>query len=286
MALIWIPNLSEGRNAGVIRALVGAVSAEGAVVLDVHSDADHNRSVITATGPREDLVSAAAALADGAAELIDLTEHQGTHPRIGALDVSPFVPHETSMGEAVDTARLAAEAIHQRTGLPVYLYGEAATRAETRNLPDLRRGGLEGLAARAAEGLAPDAGPATIDRAKGVVCVGARGPLIAFNVWLAAPVEAAKQIAASVRGPAVRALGMEMSDGSAQVSMNLIDPPTMGIDGIFDVVRRAADHHGVEVTATEIVGLVEERFLPNPNAQAARLLREPGRSLESELAKS
>ena len=114
----------------------------------------------------------------------------------------------------------------------------------------------------------------------------ARGPLIAFNIWIAGPVEVAKEIAQAVRGPSVRALGMEMTGGVSQVSMNLVDPRTVGIDEVFASVRELSARAGVEIASTEIVGLVPERFLPDPDAQAARLLREPGRSLESELAKS
>jgi glutamate formiminotransferase len=283
MSIVWIPNVSEGRDPEVIDALVEAASPAGARVLDVHSDAAHHRTVITATAAPDVLVDAATALARRAAELVDLRTHEGSHPRVGALDVCPFVPHEGEMDDAVGVARNAARAIADRAGLPVYLYGAASERGL--ELPDVRRGGLDALARRAAGELPPDMGRTAIDPARGVVCVGARGPLIAFNVWLDASLEAARTIARAIRGPAVRALGLQM-DRHAQVSMNLIDPGVAGIDEVFHRIQNEAGPLGARVSATEIVGLVPARFLPDPDAEAARLLREPGRSLESELAKS
>jgi glutamate formiminotransferase len=286
MSVIWIPNVSEGRDPGTLETLVEAVTSAGVRVLDVHIDPVHNRSVITATGEAEQLVLAAASLAGSAATAIDLQTQTGTHPRLGALDVSPFVPHDDDMRVAIDAARAAAHAIYDRTGIPVYLYGEAAEREETRELPDLRKGGLAALVRRAEAGLPPDVGSPRIDPGRGVVCVGARGPLIAFNVWIEAPVEVARAIARAIRGPAVRALGMDMGGGVAQVSMNLIDPARTGIDEVYGRVAAEAASAGAAIASTELVGLVSARFLPNPNAEAARLLREPGRSLESELAGS
>lgn len=285
MSVIWIPNVSEGRNERVIGGLVDAVSGEGVRVLDVHSDVSHNRSVITATGNDDALVAGAVALAHRAKELIDLRRHHGTHPRVGVLDVCPFVPSDVMMSVAVQIARTCAEGIAHEAQIPVYLYGEAAQRPETRSLPDIRRRGLEALIQRA-DDLPPDAGPREIDPRTGVVCVGARGPLIAFNVWLDASLDTARGVARIVRSASVRALGMQMDSGETQVSMNLIDPERTGIDDVVSQIEGSlADREG-RIVATEIVGLVPERFLPNPDAKAARLLREPGRSLESELAKS
>ena len=281
MSVIWIPNVSEGRDPGVIGALVEAVAGEGVRVLDLHSDGHHHRSVITATGEREGLVRASASLAERASQLIDLRSHEGEHPRVGALDVCPFVPHGSGMDIAVEVAVTAARAINDRTGIPVYLYGEASERHL--QLPDIRRGGLKALAERIDE-LPPDHGGEPIDPARGVVCVGARGPLIAFNVWLDGGLDAARSIARAIRGPVVRALGMQIGS-QTQVSMNLVDPAQVGIDEVFDRIEIEARSSGASVSATEIVGLVPERFLPSPDAKAARLLREPGRSLESELAK-
>jgi glutamate formiminotransferase len=288
MPLLGIPNVSEGRRTLVVRQLSDAVSAAGAVVLDVHSDAVHNRSVITSTGATEDLVAAMTALADLARHSIDLERHDGVHPRLGALDVCPIVPHGTEMEEAITVARGVAESIGE-LGIPVFLYGEAALRVATKELPDLRRGGLEALIERL-DDLPPDAGPNRIDTGTGVVCVGARGPLIAFNVWLRAPLPEARRIAEEIRAtaggpPALRALGLRIDDlPTSQIAMNLTDPGTTGIDEAFEAVRVKAARMKLEITGTEIVGLVPERFLPDPDAQAARLLLAPGRSLESAIA--
>ena len=188
------------------------------------------------------------------------------------------------MEDAVTIARATALSIAQVAGTPVYLYAEAATRPEVKELPDLRRGGLEGLVERARSGLHPDRGPREIDLRRGVVCVGARGPLIAFNVWLETDGDAAQRIAAGVRAPGrLRALGLSLGPDTSQVSMNLVQPDALGIDEAFDRVEASSRAQGVRVLRTEIVGLVPERFLPSPDAQAARLLIEPGRSVESVL---
>jgi len=291
MALLAIPNVSEGRDRLMVEHLGACITARGAHILDIHADARHNRAVFTTTGEPHDLVAGMVALAVQAKDSLDLTSQRGVHPRVGVLDVCPFVPHEGSIDEAVVTAQSAASSIAIEAGLPVYLYGAAATRGSARELPALRRGGLSGLMRRASEGLAPDFGPDEIDERFGVVCVGARDVLIAFNVWLRADDEVAKEIAARVRTtgggpPGIRALGVPMGDGLSQVTMNLIEPAVTGIDEAFEVVAAGAAERGAEVTATEIVGLVPERFLPDPDATAARLLREPGRSLESVLGGS
>jgi glutamate formiminotransferase len=288
VTLIAIPNVSAGRDAEVVAELTSVVS-RAAYLLDVHSDADHDRTVFTVSGRSGELTAAMAALATAAAGTIDLTLQRGAHPRTGCLDVCPFVPHGTGMDEAIATAHDAARAIARDASLPVYLYGRAARRPEAVVLPELRRGGLEALAQRARSELPPDEGPAAIDPKAGVVCVGARDVLIAFNVWIDAGVEAAREIASSVRSeagglPGIRALGLWLGSRSlSQVSMNLVDPPTTGIDSAYDAVEREAIAAGVDIVATEIVGLVPERFMPDPDAQAARLLVKPGRSLESAL---
>lgn len=229
------------------------------------------------------------ALAVAAKSSLDLTVQEGVHPRLGVLDVLPFVPHDgEEMSVAIGCAREAAAAIATDAGLPVYLYGAAVEREAARDLPALRRGGLEGLIRRAREGLRPDFGPEVIDPRHGVVCVGARNVLIAFNIWLGASEDVARRIAAGIRTsgggpPGIRALGVPMGDGLSQVTMNLIDPAVTGIDRAFELIAGAATKAGVEITATEIVGLVPERYLPDPDATAARLLMKPGRSLESVL---
>ena len=276
--LLAVPNVSEGRDVEAVTRLAGSVRDAGARVLDVHSDPAHNRTVLTVWGRPAELVAASAALAR-AASTLDLTRHDGVHPRLGVLDVCPFVIDDAPAEAVVETARAAGRAIAESAGLPVYLYGAAALRPELEPLPDLRR--------RACE-LPPDLGPRTIDPRRGVVCVGARGPLIAFNVWLRADQGAARRIASRVRAElgdaGVRALGLDVGGGFAQVSMNLTDPARAGIDVAFDSVASLAASEGVTVHATELVGLPPERFMPDPDAEAARLLLEPGRSLELVLA--
>ncbi|MEA2435011.1 MAG: glutamate formiminotransferase / 5-formyltetrahydrofolate cyclo-ligase [Actinomycetota bacterium] len=283
MSLIAVPNVSEGRDAGFIVRCHEALVEAGARVLDVHADTTHNRSVYTISSDAPRLANSLAALAEVAAS-IDLTVQEGVHPRLGGLDVCPIVPLKEDMTDVVEMARWAGGAIHNKTGLPIYFYGEAARRAETVELPALRNGGLERLMRRARTELPPDLGGREIDPRKGVVCVGARGPLIAFNVWLKAPKQMAISIANTVRAPNVRSLGFEIDADISQVSMNLTDPAKVGIDTAFGQVARVAERMGAAVVATEIVGLVEERFLPAPDARAARLLLQPSRSLESALA--
>jgi glutamate formiminotransferase len=282
--LVAVPNISEGRNERFVNDVVAHIEATGAGVIDVHSDARHNRSVLTIVAPNDSIVSPLVSLALRCRD-IDLDRHEGAHPRLGGLDVCPVVPFRTSMGKAVAEARSAAGAIAEACGLPVYLYGEAALREATRELPDLRRGGLAGLIARSA-GLPPDFGPEAINPSTGVVCVGARGPLIAFNVWLEATGDVAREIAEVVREKSsglagLRALGIDLGGGTSQVSMNLTKPEETGIDRAFHVVSEVASSHGVTISKTEIVGLIEERFVPDPKKEAARLLLQPGRTLES-----
>jgi glutamate formiminotransferase len=283
MSLLAIPNVSEGADRGVIDALRGALSSSGSRVLDVHSDPIHDRSVFTVAGSADQLVEGLTSLASLAAQTIDLTKHLGVHPRLGALDVCPLVPSSGSMTEAIETARLTGRAIGERAGLPVYLYGAAATRQENEELPALRRGGLEGLMSRSREGLIPDFGPRKIEPTSGVVCVGARDVLIAFNVWVEGALDVLADVARKTREQGlVRALGLRLDAGRGQISMNLIEPDLLGIDGAFSRVESLAGEVGLRIVGTEIVGLVPERFLPDPDAKAARLLIAPGRSLESQ----
>ena len=283
MTLLAVPNVSEGRDASLIEQLTQAAQVGSVRLLDLHTDAVHNRSVLTLTGEPDDLVEGCVSLAEACRERIDLTEQSGVHPRLGALDVCPFVPHNDTMEPAVSAATAAGAGIGERLGIPVYLYGTAATREEARDLPELRRGGLESLQQRALSDLPPDAGPARFDPRCGVVCVGARGPLIAFNVWIESEVATARSIAARLRSSSVRALGLQIEEGTCQVSMNLIDPKVTGMEVAFAQVSEAAQEMDVAITATEIVGLVEERFLPSPDATVTRLLLQPGHSLEASL---
>ncbi|MFN2594937.1 MAG: glutamate formimidoyltransferase [Actinomycetota bacterium] len=290
MRFVAVPNVSEGRDPGLISRLASA--AHPARVLDVHSDRDHNRTVLTLTGTDGELVEGCAELATASLE-IDLTQQEGAHPRLGVLDVCPIVPIDEPTHERLDEAarvatRLGAE-IARIAGLPVYLYGAASRRPETDSLPVLRTGGLERLRQRSREGLGPDFGPHDFVDRSGVACIGARGPLIAFNVMLDCDVTTARAVASHVRtgggGPhGLRALGLWLSSrGLAQVSMNLIDPQVTGIETAFDVVASEARSRGARVVATELVGLPPERFMPGAKSEAARILIEPGRSLEEAL---
>ena len=288
MDLIAIPNVSEGREPSRVEGFSAALTSHGAAVLDVHMDGAHNRAVLTATATMKSLPGALAALAVAARRSLDLTRQTGIHPRVGVLDVCPLVPHAGTMADAIQTAGATAAAIAERASLPVYLYGHASRRDGTRELPDLRKGGLGGLMRRAQNGLVPDFGPAEIDPRYGVVCVGAREVLIAFNVWLRGTEEDARTVASRIRTagggrPGIRALGVELGGEMAQVAMNLTEPAVTGIDDAFALVAAAAADLGATAHATEIVGLVPRRFLPAADGEAARLLLKPGRSLESVL---
>ena len=282
MPLLTIPNVSTS-SASELERLIDVAAEAGARRLDVHSDPEHGRSVVTFTGSPDGLVEAMSVFAIEAATSIDLTLHSGRHPRVGAVDVCPFVPHEIEMDRAVQAARRTGTLVGA-AGIPVFYYGGASDTG--RSLPEIRKGGLDGLLARVGAGERADEGPADIDPHRGVVCIGARGPLIAFNVWIDRSVEVAGRIAAAIRGSnsAIRALGLDVrAHGVSQVSMNLIEPGATGIDDAFDLVEEAGVAFDARPVATELVGLVADRFLPNPDATAARLLIEPGRSLESAL---
>lgn len=289
MTLIAVPNISDGRDLETIRAVVSAAGSGASSVLDVHTDAVHNRSVITLTASASSLAQAVARLASEVVARIDLRRHEGAHPRTGALDVCPVVPHEAPIEEAVAAAHSLGAAIHDRTGVSIYFYGHAALRPGGLELPEVRRGGLDALARRARGDLGPDLGSVEVNPATGVVCVGARYPLIAFNVWLRSSIDQARAAATSVREatggpPGIRAFGLRVDDRLTQVSMNLVDPATTGVDAAFAAVERAAEGVGAMVVATELVGLVPARFMPDPHKEAARLLIEPGRTLEAALA--
>lgn len=287
MPLIAIPNISEGRDRPLIQVLAGAVTEAGTRLLDLHVDTAHNRSVFTLTAPHRRLVASLVALAR-VARTIDLETHRGVHPRLGGLDVCPFVPHEIDMSNAVLAAHDLGERIAEELSVPVYYYGRAALRPETEQLPAIRRGGLETLINRVTE-LPPDAGPQVISPRQGVVCVGARDVLIAFNVWIDGSVDGARSIAREIRAASdlsgVQALGLPISEKSAQVSMNLVDPERTGIDDTFAAVQRCAAARGINIGHTEIVGLVPQRYAPQRDAHAARLLIKPGRTLEEALGR-
>ena len=264
-AVECVPNVSEGRDHGVIERLADAIRSVGGVTLmNVHADADHHRTVFSFLGAPAGVEAAALALAARVVELIDLRRHRGVHPRVGALDVLPFVPLAgISMAETIALARRVGESLASRHALPVYYYGAAATRPGRGTPRALRRGEYEGLAARlaSADG-APDAGPARFDARTGAVLVGARDILVAFNVWLASgEVAVAREIARAVREssgglPALQAMGVRLaSRGIAQVSMNLLDSRTTSIAGACDRVRDEARARGVAVSRSELVGV-------------------------------
>jgi glutamate formiminotransferase len=266
-----VPNISEGRRADVVRALTDAVaSTHGVRLLDASSDAAHNRSVLTMAGDASALKAAVLALFAEAASRIDLREHRGEHPRMGAVDVVPFVPIEgATMADCVALAQEVAAAVATRFAIPVFLYEEAATRPSRRNLEDIRRGEFEGLAAKlASSDWTPDFGPSTPHPTAGATVIGARMPLIAYNVNLATDrLDVAKKIAAAVRHSSggfryVKAMGIALEDrGIVQVSMNLTNHEKTPIHRVFDAVRRAAARHGVSILESEIIGLVPESAL-------------------------
>ena len=258
-----VPNISEGRDEAKISRIVGAVRATpGVRVLDLHTDPDHNRSVLTMVGKKEPILAAAVTLARTCASEIDLSTQKGVHPRMGSLDVLPFVPLEGATPE--DAARLAREAGERlgALGFAVYLYEAAATAPHRRNLADVRRGGYEGITARMLDpSWSPDYGPAKLSEKLGAVAVGARPFLIAFNAYLdTKEVEIARRIAAEIRErdgglPGLKALGLEVA-GRAQVSMNLTDLEKTSLPDALEAVRREAAARGASVESTELVGLL------------------------------
>jgi glutamate formiminotransferase len=256
-----VPNFSEGRDAEVVKA-IGRSIAEHAELLDVHVDVDHNRSVFTLVGDEGEIASALVAGVDCARTRIDLRRHRGVHPRIGAADVVPVVPvRPDDAPRARETALAVARRIGDELGLPVFLYGEVG---EGRGPAYFRRGGPEELQRRIDAGeLSPDFGPRRLDPAAGGVIVGARRPLIAFNVNLVgASLETAHEIACVVRErdggfPGVRALGLDLpSVGMAQVSMNVEDWEAAALHDIVATIEREAAARGVEVAGAELVGLM------------------------------
>lgn len=261
-----VPNISEGRRPEVIETLAGAVRATSGVrLLDVSSDVSHNRSVFTLAGSAGPLKAAVLALVERAIAAIDLRSHAGEHPRIGAVDVVPFIPIDgVTMEDCVDLARETASEIASRFNVPVFLYAEAAAAPARANLEDIRRGQFEGLGAKMSTlEWAPDFGPKRPHPTAGATAVGARMPLIAFNVNLDTDrIDVARAIAAAVRHSSggfrfVKAMGVALHDrGIVQVSMNLTNYEKTPIHRVFAAVVSEAARHGVAVLEGEIVGLV------------------------------
>jgi len=276
-----VPNFSEGRRPEVITAIRDAIAAvDGVSVLDVSSDASHNRSVITFVAPTDTAVDAAFAGIKVAAERIDLSKHTGEHPRIGATDVVPFIPLEGStMEDCIALARALGERVGRELKIPVYLYERAATTPTRENLADVRRGEFEGLREELGKNPArnPDFGPSKIHPTSGAIAIGARPFLVAYNVYLgpASNLQIAKSIAKAVRGSSggfkyVKGLGLEV-DGQAQVSMNLVDTEKTPLHIAFDFVKMRAETEGAQVTWSEIVGLVPEKVLLDTAVSHLRL---------------
>jgi glutamate formiminotransferase / 5-formyltetrahydrofolate cyclo-ligase len=271
MLIECVPNVSEGRRAETIEAMATALGGiAGVRLLDHSSDASHNRSVFTLAGDAEGVRNAVFTLVERAVADIDLRTHRGEHPRLGAVDVVPFVPIEgVTMMECVELARQVGSEIARRFNIPVFLYEEASTNPARKNLEDIRRGEFEGLAAKMrAPEWAPDFGPATPHASAGATVVGARMPLIAYNINLATDrLDVAKKIAAAIRQSSggfryVKAAGFRLETrGIVQVSMNLTNYEKTPIFRVFEVVKREAARHGVAILESEIVGLVPSAAL-------------------------
>jgi len=273
-------NVSEGRRADVIERIALRIRATAGVrLLDVSSDPSHHRTVFTMAGTAEGLFDAVLSLTDAAVAAIDLRLHRGVHPRLGAVDVIPFIPiGDTPMETAVALARRVGQAIGERFGIPVFLYEEAATVPHRRALEAIRRGEFETLAERMRDPQwAPDFGPRAPHPTAGATVVGARPFLIAYNVNLAtADVAVARWIAGRVRErdgglPRVKALGLSLSDRLTQVSMNLTDYRVTGIRAAYDRVEREAAERGVRVLESELIGLAPAAALDAAIAKAVRL---------------
>jgi glutamate formiminotransferase len=264
-----VPNFSEGRDKAVVDAIVEVMKIPGVYLLDQEMDSDHNRCVITLVGEREPIQEAAVRGVGKAAELIDLTRHQGAHPRMGAADVVPFIPIDgVTLEDCVAMARHVGAEIHRRFQIPVYLYEAAATSPERQNLEVLRRGQFEGIRDEIGTNPArkPDFGPPQVHPTAGATVVGARKALVAYNVFLnTADVEIARKIAKAVRFSSgglrfVKGAGF-LVRGQAQVSMNLTDFENTPVHRVFEFVKREAERYGVAPMSSEIVGLIPKKAL-------------------------
>lgn len=277
-----VPNFSEGRRKEVVDKIVYSIrSVPGIKVLDVEMDADHNRSVVTFAGNKESVQEAAFRGARAATELIDLTKHKGEHPRMGALDVLPFVPIAgVTMDDCVEIANKVGARIARELKVPVYLYEAAARRPERKNLENIRRGEFEGLrsAILTDNDRYPDYGPRALHPTAGAVAIGARMPLIAFNMNLASTdLDAAKEIAKKIRAssggmPHVKALGFFLKERNmVQVSMNLTNYTVTPVSKVVEAVEKEAKSRGIEVAEGELVGLIPLEALCDVAARFLRL---------------
>lgn len=266
-----VPNISEGRRKEVIEACVDQIrTTPGVTLLDYSSDESHNRSVITFFGSPEGVEEAVVKLAKKATELIDLTKHVGEHPRMGAVDVIPFIPiRETDTGECVELSKRAAKRIWEEAGMPVFLYEDSASAPHRKNLAAIRKGQFEGMGEKVlTEDWEPDFGGRTIHPTAGVVAVGARPPLVAYNINLStSDVAVAKAIAKIIREKdggltCVKALGLYIEERNmAQVSINMTDCTRTPLYRVVELVRAEAKRYGASIIGTEIVGLTPMQFL-------------------------
>jgi glutamate formiminotransferase len=290
-----VPNVSEGRRADVVAALAATIEAPGVRLLDRSSDSSHNRTVYTFAGEPAAVQDALFRLFTAAIAVIDLRQHEGVHPRIGAVDVVPFVPLQgATMEECVALARSTGQIVADRLGVPVFLYEEAAASEDRRSLADIRRGGLAGLAHRMRQAAwRPDFGPDTPHPSAGAAAIGARPILIAYNVNLASNrLGVAKRIASVIRASSgglshVKAMGVQLDRGVVQVSMNLTDYGETSMATVFDAIAREAAVDGVRVLESEIVGLVPAEALPaDPRRRLKLRETDLDRVLETRLAGS
>jgi glutamate formiminotransferase len=271
MLIECIPNVSEGRRPEIISAMGSAIRAvPGVRLLDHSSDPSHNRSVFTFVGDANGVEQAVLALFERAVADIDLRRHSGEHPRLGAVDVVPFVPiADVTMGECVALAKKVGAEVAARFAVPVYLYEEASSNPARKNLEDIRRGEFEGLAAKmSGTEWTPDFGPAAPHPSAGAAVIGARMPLIAYNINLATDrLDVARKIASAIRQSSggyrfVKAMGIKLEDrGIVQVSMNLTNFEKTPIFRVFETVKREAARYGVAILESEIVGLVPSAAL-------------------------
>jgi glutamate formiminotransferase len=289
-----IPNVSEGRDAARLDRFATAIAGAGATLLDRTADWSHHRAVLTFAADGPTIERAALALAAAVAAEVDLSAHAGVHPRIGALDVLPFVPlGSASMEDAIAIAHGVGRTIAETLRVPVFLYEAASSPPHRRSLEAIRRGGLEGLRARLGEAAwQPDYGPATLHPTAGAIAVGARGPLVAWNLVLDRPdLPLARRIARAIRTsngglPCLKALGLPLAHtGQVQVSMNLTDYRTTSMADVFRAVQAAARHARADIAGSEIIGLVPRAALHDLDAVAPEVAARHRRQiLEERLA--
>ena len=269
MIIETVPNFSEGQNQETLEAIAASFTGAGARLLDYSGDVDHNRSVFTAAGTDAQIEAALLAAIETARDRIDLRTHKGEHPRVGAADVVPLIPIDgVTVSDCVTLARKIGGRIWSELGIPVYLYESAATRPHCKNLADVRKGGFEGLAGKMPDPMwKPDFGDCRPHPSAGVVVLGVRKPLIAYNFLLdTEDIGVARKISGKIRErdgglPCVKALGMMLKGKGAQVSVNLTDYEVTGLYEVYTAVALEAAALGARVVSSELIGLVPERAL-------------------------